>query len=353
MNILFCIGHPAQVHFFKNIICSLINNGHNCIITVINKDVAIQLLKSYGFSYLAIGNEKTSLFAKAKELFKIEYRLLKIANQFNPDILVGGTGNVYVTHIGKLINKPSLVFDDTEHAFIEHILLDPFASIICTPSCFRRNIGMNQITYNGFHQLAYLHSNYFKPNPDVLSELGLSEREQFIVLRFVSWNASHDIGHHGINDKIKLIKNLESYGRVLITAESSLGKDLEKYRVQIPAEKLLSLLYYSHLYVGDGGSTALEAAVLGTHSIYVSTLGKLCGVFSDIGKYNLLWTFDNETDAIIKAKELLRDCDLWKTGKEKRCALINDKIDVTNFAVNLIERHASGLNSSSFRDNFK
>ena len=80
---------------------------------------------------------------------------------FRPDLLVGGVGNVYVAHVGKLLRKPSIVFDDIEHAEIDHRLMDPFVSVICTPSCYRGDIGTKQVRYNGYHEPAYLHPNRF------------------------------------------------------------------------------------------------------------------------------------------------------------------------------------------------
>ena len=100
-----------------------------------------------------------------------------------------------------LARVPSLVFDDTEHAKIEHALLDPFASTICTPSCYRGNLGSKQVRYDGNHALAYLHPNYFTPDPAVLAEMGLKPDDPYIIVRFVSWDASHDVGQQGISDK--------------------------------------------------------------------------------------------------------------------------------------------------------
>ena len=51
--------------------------------------------------------------SKTIELIRIEHDI-QIARSFKPDLLVGGVGNVYVAHIGKLIGKPSIVFDGTE-----------------------------------------------------------------------------------------------------------------------------------------------------------------------------------------------------------------------------------------------
>ena len=342
MRILFNIGHPAQVHLFKYLIWHLEKRGHQCKITTIDKEVSLYLLNSYGFDYEIVGTAKSSLFSKAIETIKIEHKLYKIAKVFNPDILVGGVGNIYVTHVGMLMRKPSIVFDDTEHAKIEHLLMDSFASVICTPSCYKKDIGKKQIRYKGYHELAYLHPNYFTPNLAVLDEIGLSKYDTFIILRFVSWSASHDVGQHGIKNKIELVRELEKYGRVLITSEEELENDLEKYKIKVSPEKLHDLLFYASLYVGEGATTASECAVLGTHAIYVNTL-RLGYTDEEEEKYNLVYNFSDEKtmekQAFDKALELLKNNNLRKEGKRKRERLLKDKIDVTAFMVKFIENY--------------
>ena len=43
----------------------------------------------------------------------------------------------------------------------------------------------------------YLHPKYFKPNKNILKKLNLTNKEKYVVLRLVSWDASHDIGQKG------------------------------------------------------------------------------------------------------------------------------------------------------------
>ncbi len=340
MRILFNVGHPGQIHLFKNVIRILEKHGHDCKITAVDKEVSIALLDAYGFEYEIVGSAKPSLFSKATELLKIEYKLYRISRSFKPDILVGGVGNAYLAHLGKVIGKPSIIFDDTEHAKIERLLTDPFATVICTPSSFQKDLGRKQVRYNGYHELAYIHPNYFAPNPEVLNELGLKENDIFIILRFVSWDADHDFGHHGIQNKIEYVKELEKYGRVLITSEGKLDGMLEKYRIKASPEKLHDLLSYATLYVGDGATTAVEGAVLGTPSIYVSSLAGTMGNFIELEeKYRLLFNYEDCDEALNKAVELVQTSNIKNEWKKKRDQLFKEKIDVTAFMVKFVEEY--------------
>jgi predicted glycosyltransferase len=342
VKILIDIGHPVHVHQFRNAIKILKTDGHEILVTARNKEITLDLLNKFGIDYVEVGRYKKNNTSKAVEMFRIDYRLYKLAKRFNPDVLIGSVGNVYVAHVSALINKPSILFNDTEHGTLQNLLSYPFASAICTPTCYKKEIGKKQIRYNGYHELAYLHPNYFTPNSAVLDEMGLSKDDTFVILRFVSWDASPDVGQHGIKNKIELVRELEKYGRVFITSEGRLDEELEKYKITVSPEKLHDLLYYASLYIGEGATTASECAVLGTHAIYVNTL-RLGYTDEEEEKYNLVYNFSDEKtmekQAFDKALELLENINLRKEGKRKREKLLNDKIDVTAFMVWFIENY--------------
>jgi predicted glycosyltransferase len=340
LRILFNMGHPAQFHLFKHAIRLLEGKGHDCRITCISKDVLQNLLDAGGYSYTVIGSFSPTLLGKMVEQVRIEARLYQQVRDFAPDILVGGPGSVAVAHVGKLARLPSIVFDDTEHAKIEHTLMDPFVSTVCTPSCYRSDLGKKQIRYNGFHELAYLHPNHFTPNPAVLSEVGLTPHDPFIIIRFVSWNASHDIGHHGVLDKAGFVRTLEPYGRILITSEGPLPQELEQYRIRISPEKMHDLLYYATMYIGEGATMASEAALLGTPSILISSLVGTMGNFIELEKkYDLMYSYSDAENALHTALDILRDPQNKRIWAEKLACLLRDKIDVTAFIVRFIENY--------------
>jgi predicted glycosyltransferase len=341
MRILIDIGHPAHVHFFKNFIREMNKKGHNIQITARNKEISLELLSKYNIDYISIGEQKHGTFNLIKEWLKRDVQIFNLARKYNPDVLVG-IGNPAIAHVAKVLRKISIVFTDTEHATFANAITFPFADSVCTPSCFKKDIGKKQIRYDGYHELAYLHPNYFTPNPAVLDDLGLSPEDTIIVVRFVSWNASHDVGHHGIKDRIGLVKELERYGRVLITSEEGLPEALKQYGIQVSPERLHDLLYYATLYVGEGATTASECAVLGTHAIYVNTLG-LGYIAEEEKKYHLITDFSSRpcTDSAVlaRARELLENTNLKKEGKQKGEALVREKCDVTAFMVWFIEHY--------------
>ena len=341
MRIMIGIGHPKQVHIWRNVIKNLISDGHEIKIIASNKDITRYLLDTYGFHYELLPNY-TTFAMKALGLVSGTIEITKIAKKFNPDVLIGGTP--YFVYVAKIFNKPHITFSDTEHVAANKLLTYPFTDLICTPSCFKNVINIKKhLTFNGYFELAYLHPNYFKPNPNVLKEMALNINEKFIIIRFVSWSASHDIGHSGIDDEIKmdLILKLKKHAKVFISSEKRLPSKFTKYLLKIAPEKFHDLLYYASLYVGEGGATASEAAILGTPSIYVSSLKGTMGNFEELEeKYHMVYALNDSKDVILKATDLLKTNNIKDIWKVKRDYLISDKIDVSNFLVNLIENYS-------------
>jgi len=343
-DILIDIGHPAHVHFFKNMIWSMQKKGlHNIKITARDKEITLKLLKYYNLNYDLVGIHKKDILHKVLEIFNRDYSLYKIAKDFQPDILIGASGNFYVSHVAWLLRKPSVVFDDTEHSIFELILNIPFVSNIVTPIWYKKKLGKKQIRYNGFKELAYLHTDYFKPDAKIFDELNINKDEKFIIARFVSWKASHDFGHTGIDDlsKIAILEELSKHGKVLISSESEVPTNLIKYSLNISPEKMHDLLYYATLYIGEGATMATEAAILGTPSIYISPLSNTMGNFDELSKYELICIAEDTNQMLKKAIELLQSKDIKNVWRERRDKLLRDKIDVNRFMIEFIEQFHS------------
>jgi len=281
MKILVGVMHPKHVYMFKNFIHEMIKRGHEVEIVAIEKDITGTLLKKFQLRFTHIGKNPSSLLGKILHIPLWTYRTFKFSMRFKPDLFIG-QAFPHFAYVSVLLNKPYIIFEDTEIAQAVQAITFPFASSIVTPSCYKKNLGRKHILFEGYFELAYLHPNYFIPDATVLDDAGLTPDVPYIVMRFVSWQATHDVGQQGIRDKIGLVRMLEQYRRVLITSEGPLPEALEQYRIQVSPEKLHDLLYYANLYIGEGGTIATEAAVLGTPSIYVSSLVGTMGNFIEL-----------------------------------------------------------------------
>lgn len=315
--------------------------GNEFLITARNRKHVFDLLKAYNFDYIDRGTGSSNILGKIFYLPKADALIYKIARKFKPDLFLS-FGSMYAAHASKLIRKPHIAFEDTDHKKIEYILYAPFTDVICTPSCFKKDFGKKHVRFNGYMELSYLHPNYFKPNPKVLDELNISKDDKFFILRFVSWEASHDFGHKGLTTESKkeLIKLLSKYGKVFISSEKDLPREFEKYKINISPEKIHHVLYYATEYIGEGGTMASECAVLGTPTIYMNDL-HLGYIDEEQIKYDLIFQSNKEEQIIKKIIELQNNKNLKKEWESKRNKLLNDKIDVTKWMINFIDNYFS------------
>ena len=272
MKILFDLGHPAHVHYFKNLINLLKRNGNKIFIIAREKDVTHSLLRSYKIPYLSRGKGSKTLYGKLFYLFKANLRLYKFSILFKPDLYIS-FASPYAAQIARYFNKPHIAFTDTEHAKLGIASFLPFTDTIITPKTFKGYLGHNHIKFDGYMENTYLHPKYFKPDKNILKKLNLRNKERYVILRLVSWDASHDIGQKGfkIDTLLRLIAEIKNHARVFISAENKIPKILKKYQLSINPTEIHDVLSFAELFIGEGATMASECAIMGTPSIYINT----------------------------------------------------------------------------------
>lgn len=344
MNILIDINHPAHVHFFKNAIKIFKKKGYNIFITARKKEITEYLLKTYDIKFTTISTMGKSIFSFFFELIEHEKKIYKILKKkrINLVLSIGGTFNV---HACKLLRIPSFVFTGTENAKLQNAITFPFCDKILTSFSYRDDLGKKHIKYNSYGEIAYLYPKYFNPNPSILNLLGIKQDEKYTIIRFVSWGASHDIGHTGLSldMKIKAVKEFSKYGKVFITSEGRMPNELERYRVKIPPERMHDALYYSTLLYGESATMASECAILGTPAIYLDNDGR--GFTDDEEKrygsvFNFTESREDQEKSIMKGIDIL--CldrkEIKNKWAEKSRKILEENIDLTQWIIDFIEK---------------
>ena len=343
MRVLIDILHPAHVHFFKGFRQLLLDRGHELLVTAREKDVAVALLERLEIPHEVLSRQRTGL-GLAVEMLTRTSKLVSAARRFRPDVMTGIMGPS-IAVAGRWLRIPSVIFYDTEFATQTNWFAYPLATAVCTPDCYQGKVRGNHITYAGYHELAYLHPTRFEPDAVRLARFGVSSDEPFFVIRFVSWEAIHDVNEVGLtlDQKLALIETMRSHGRVLITSEAQLPTDLEALRATGPVEDVHHLLAYAQLMVGESATMASEAAVLGTPAVFVATTGR--GYTDDQeAHYGLVRHFTNAQfdDALGCVKALLESGSLEEIGRRGREQLLRDKIDVTQWMVDFFDSRFAG-----------
>jgi predicted glycosyltransferase len=345
MRILVDIDHPAYVHFFKYAIREWERRGHKVLVVARDKEITLQLLKSYGFEPSCISTQGKGIWGLAKELVIRDMRLYRMARRFRPDVLTGISG-VSIAHVGRLLRKPSIVFSDTEFARLSNALTYPLATVVCTPTCYQGVIRAKQARFSGYKELAYLHPCRFQPDPRVAQEAGVNHESRFFVVRFVGWGAAHDLREQGLSsvNKIKFVEELSRHGRVLISSEDKLPEVLAPYRSPISVDKMHHVMAFASLYVGESATMASECAVLGVPSIFIATTGRGYTTEQE-QRYGLVLNFsDGQQDlAFDKMRELLARPSLKQEWIQRREHMLSEKIDVTEWMVDFVENYPISL----------
>jgi len=338
MKILIDIGHPAHVHYFKNMVKTLELKGYSFYFTLRERDSTVALMDKYGFSYTKRGKGGKNILTKLLAMPLMDLKVLQAARKFKPAMFLS-FASPYAAQVSWLLGKPHITFDDTEHAVFAHKLYRPFSSVVLSPMSYFKPIEKKQLLFDSFMELCYLHPKYFSPDTAIFSKLGLNNNEKYCILRFVSWDANHDVGQKGLdfNSKIQLVKDLSKYCKVFISSESKLPKELEQYRFCLHPSLLHHALSFASLYIGEGATMASEAAMLGTPSIYVNSLD--AGYIQEQIRYGLLFMFKSSNGVIDKALEIINDPNSADSFSNRKTLMLSQKIDPTAFMVWFIENY--------------
>lgn len=343
MKVLIDIGHPAHVHYFKNFYRIFKEQGHEIMVTAREKDISHELLSLYDIPFISRGKGGQSMLGKLFYIPKGNWGIFKHAIKFKPDVFLSFS-SPYAAQVSSLMGKPHVAFDDTEHAKLARLMYRPFTDLVLSPKCYSGELGKRQQLFEGYMELSYLHPNQFQPREEVLSMLGLEKGEKFTIMRFVSWEAAHDLGHSGISveNKRRAVDAFSKFGKVFISSEGELPDDLKKYEFKLPYDWMHDALFYAQLFYGESATMASEAAMLGVPGIYLDNTGR--GYTDELEKdYGIVFNFtESEVDqksSIQKGQEILSSGDTKLKFKDNHDQIIADKIDLTAFLVKKIESY--------------
>ena len=348
MNILIQLSHPAHFHLYKNVAKNMLADGHKVFILIKTKDILEDLLQQSGFPYYNILKEahRKSKMGIFWDMLVRDWRMLCFVKKHRIDLLTGST--VEVAQVGWLTKKYRINTgeDDMKIVPLFQKMAGPFVQTILSPiTCDNWKLEPKSVKYAGFHKLAYLHPNQFRPDRNVVEKY-FSSGNPYFILRFAQLKAYHDITSdaHGINTEIaqSLIDILSPYGDVYITSERVLEPQFEKYRLHIHPLDIHHVLAFAKLYIGDSQSMAVEAAMLGTPSLRFNDFAGKIGVLEELEhNYELTYAIPSSQPQRLynKVEELLTMPNLHQVFQVRRQKMLSEKIDVTAFFSWFIENY--------------
>ncbi|MDD3582333.1 MAG: hypothetical protein PHW74_15120 [Desulfobacca sp.] len=338
MKLLIYLGHPAQYHFFKNIIKNL-QKDHQVSYLIKTKEVLEPLLRGDKVEYKNILPEgrKSTKIGVIMGLVKREVKVLREALRFRPDLMLGTDPSV--AHIGKLLRVSTLtVLEDDVHVIYDLAQITfPFTTLIVAPeSCDCGKWNYKKISYAGYMKLAYLHPNHFQSAPP--------ENQKTALIRLSNLDAFHDVGIKGFDEDLlgQIIKRLADDFNILLSSEKPMGPSFDDYVLRINPNDIHRVLSRTSILISDSQSMTMEAAMLGIPSIRFNDFAGRIGVLEELEhKYQLTYGIKpvNPEKLIQTLESLLSTPDLNEEFQKRRMKMLEDKIDVTSFFTWLIENY--------------
>lgn len=342
------INTPSQYHFYKNVIKRLEDDGHQTFICARDYGETYDLLREDGVPYFSFSTPTVSKAGKVLALPSDVLNAYRYLRGQKVDVVTGF--GIYNALTASLLRVPDVIFNDTEP------LLNPLSyslqvklclrltGAFLTPATFRERLGSKQIVVNGYKEIAYLHPKYYAPDPGVPALLGVRPGEEYVVVRFNAFDALHDVGKGGFDDrqKVRLVRVLERYAKVFICSEVKLPGEIEGQVLQVPKNRLHDVLCYAKLLVTDTSTIATEAAMLGTPAVRCNGFvgDRDSGNYLELeGKYGLIFNFRDPDAAIEKAVSLVQEPGLKARWSEKRDAFLRSNIDLAGFMAWFLETY--------------
>lgn len=339
MRILFDIGHPAHVHYFRNLIKWLDKEKGETLVLARDKEMTYDLLHSYNIPFIGKGKGGTGILDRTLYTLKSLRLINRVIKADKPNLCISHA-SPYLAVMSKYHGIPHIMFNDTEKSMLFKPVVKYCKPDVYSPESF---IGLDvdyQTPLPSYMELAYLHPDLFEASSTTTKTTG----EDYILIRFVSNKASHDKGKKGLSDDDKrfIVRKLLMYKKVWISSEEPLPHDLMPYRLLLPPEKIHDVIAHASLVAGESATMSSEAAMLGVPSVLISH--NKWGYIHELSKkYKLVHYYRNTPDdhkaALEKMISILKDensRDLYQTRRQK---MLNEKHNMTNLMREIIHKY--------------
>ena len=350
-KILIYLGHPAQYHFFKNIIKLLKKEKVQVKIIIKTKDVLEDLLIADRHEYINILPKPRNL-NKISILISLVKRFIKLF--FITQILIASDASIaWVGYILK-INAITVLEDDEEIIKDLSRLTFKYTNAIVVPESCKINTYKDKVVkYSGYMKLSYLHPKYIE---------NVNGFNKIFFIRISSLNAYHDQNKKGLSesDLDDIIKILNENGKVYISSEKKLPLKFKRFKLNCKPIDIHDYIKRSHLIISDSQSMTVEAAMLGIPNIrYSDFVGKI-GVLNELEyEYGLSYGIKSgdKKELINKIKQIINDKEIFDKFQFRRRKMLNDKIDVASFFSWFIHNFPTSFNilknNRNYQDRFK
>jgi uncharacterized protein len=301
------LANSPQPILFEPIVRELERHGHDVVISTRDHAQTLDLTRQrWPDAVLVGGSSPRSRAAKLGSIAGRARGLAAFARTHRPAIAV--SHNSYAQALAaRALGIPCVTAMDYEHQPANHVAFR-CAQRVLVPGAFpERRLRAQGARrgkvwrYEGLKEEIYLHD--FTPDAGVLSELGLTESERFVVARPSPAGATYHQFDNPVFDQAldRIVEGTDL--RVVLLArrpDDARGLRAAEDRIIVPERPVdaRSLVYFSAALLGAGGTMNREAALIGvpTLSVYAGRLAAVDRELVREGRLHLLADDPSELD---------------------------------------------------------
>ncbi len=341
MNIVIDIAHPAHVNFFKHTAKRLLSEGHNVNVICLDRGKLSKIVEKEfpGFHIEIIGKHKGSKYSVIIDAnIKRFFQLLKYLRYLNVDIGLG-VGSFNLGGVLKLLNRPNIQFDDDPERGLNTILEKITATKLFFPPIIESDGNISN--FSALKEWAYLSPTYFTPDPTVLNDYGLKEKD-YIFIREIS-TGSLNYMNQKANIIASISKEFNKNIKVLISLENR--KKLGYYPdnwilLKEPINNIHSILYNSKCVISSGDSMAREGSLLGVPSIYCGF--RVMKANKILENKNILFHL-KPNEVVSFVDDIINDNSFYQNQELFRLNLLKEWVDVNEFIYKAVMNQMKNL----------
>ncbi len=285
MKLFIDILTPKQCMLFGKLSEKLTKKGYEVFQSTREYREVVQLLRLKGIDAKVVGKHGGgNLFNKLKESAKRTLQLASAIKEWNPDVVVSFS-SPEATRAAFGLGIPHVCINDSPHAEAVARLTIPLSKKLLTSKMIPieawTKFGISKdsiVQYDALDAWAWLKD--FKPDEKILADLGLDETKPILTFRTEETFAAYLL-HRAQKIPVvastiqKLLQASEGVQVVIISRyeeQTDVLKNIFRKKVVIcqTAVDAPSLLSFTSIFVGAGGTMTSEAALLGvpTFSCY-------------------------------------------------------------------------------------
>jgi len=273
---------PKQCMLFSKVSERLRRMGHQVILTTREYREVTQLLRMKGIEAVVVGKHgggklPDKLEASVKRTLLLTSRMKKE----KPDVAISFS-SPETARVAFGLGIPHVCVNDSPHAEAVAKLTIPLSDRLLTPKVIPKRAWMRFgieakkiIQYNALDPWAWLKD--FQPNQNVLTQLGLDKSRRIMTFRTEETFAAYLLGKAARTPIIipiikKLVERFSDSQAVVVPRYEAQAGALKRIlgRRVVVCESVIdaaSLLSFTSVFVGAGGTMTTEAALLGVPTI--------------------------------------------------------------------------------------